>query len=340
VAIGRLVVVAGAGASTEFGVNTPMPLMPGWAAVVCRALHVADPALPDLVGISEGQSGPEFEAAIGQFLAWRRVMDLASRFLPFGLNPGFNNSQVSQWEATAESRARLVVETLNTTMYEQFGGQRVNTELAAIGWGHLLRALQLPPESHLTVATTNYDPSVERALAELELKPEIGAVAWSNQSTALKPEGLIQKTTASNSAAVLHLHGKVGWYTREDSSVLVTDDNQVYDQFRGTPTVLMPDPDKNPLEEPAIRSLWQEFRFALGQASHVVILGHSLHDPALVREIAAVGIKRAICVLPQTPGEDLQRMAELLPGSTTVPLRFGVNPERLEGLTQWVESAS
>jgi hypothetical protein len=335
--IDRLVVITGAGASRNLGgSDKPLPLMGDWAAAVRRALDKRDLELSDLVGIRPSQSGPEFETAVGEFLAWQRVLDLSARFLPFGLNAR-TQDDVSNWRDRAAHRARAVVEVLNHTLYEEFSGGRVSDWAAAQAYGQLLATLPFSPGAVITFATTNYDPAVELAMAELGRRPDVGDVAGPGRTRVLATEGLIARCEASRGVAVLHLHGKVGWYTQDDGSVVVEQDNVPYNEHRGTPTVLMPDPAKDPLAEPAIRDLWGEFDLALQQATHVLVLGHSLHDPVLVRHVRSVGKRLAVCVLPNLPGEELTRIQETLPGEI-VELVFGPEPTDIRNLYQWVPS--
>jgi hypothetical protein len=82
VAIEHLVLIVGAGASRALGAaGRPMPLMTDWAETVRQALSKVDPALNEMIGLSSGQSGPEFERAIGEFLAFRRIVPTVARYL-------------------------------------------------------------------------------------------------------------------------------------------------------------------------------------------------------------------------------------------------------------------
>lgn len=86
---------------------------------------------------------------------------------------------------------------------------------------------------------------------------------------------------------VLHLHGAVGWYA-SDGTVRDHFADQPFHASLGTPVVLYPDPDKDPTSTAVVAELWTEFPAALAWADHVLVLGHSLHDPALIRALVEV----------------------------------------------------
>jgi hypothetical protein len=332
--IDRLVLVLGAGASRNLGGSEPLPLMPGWSEVVRQALDQQDVGLARLVGITPGQSGPDFERAIGDFLAWLRVLELNIRYLPVGLQAGAPLNALAGWDDMARGRAGIFVKTLNRTLYEQFGGQRLSDYAAANAYGNLLDALQLRADSTLTVATTNYDPAVESGLQELNRRPDVGAVPAPGRTTILDPTHLMQRCEAGRAVAVLHLHGKVGWYTQPDGTVRIDDDRGTFNEHSGTPTVLMPDPEKDPLAEPAIRVLWEQFDLALGQATHVIVLGHSLHDPVLVEHLRRRPVATALCVHPEAGDDETAFMVQELPHADTAVVDFGPSAD-LANLQQW-----
>ena len=323
--IDNLVLVLDAGASHDLGCdNKPLPLMQDWNIVLRRALDERDARLSGLVGIHEGDDGPTFEKALGDFLKWQGIFELAARFEPFGLDDPINYD-MRPWRDQAEARAKMVVETLNRTLYEQFGSSRASDIAAAKAYGALLEAMDMNAGAMVTVATTNYDPAAELAFAELGRRPEIGDVAGPRSARLLDPEGLIGKCKEGRGTAVLHLHGKVGLYTQADGSVRVEPDSDPFNESAGTPTVVLPDPEKDPMLQSAIRALWTEFDNALGQATHVLVLGHSLHDRVLVEHICvqAGRARKAITVLPEADEDELARVGGLIPASTVISGRFG-----------------
>jgi hypothetical protein len=334
VPIEHLVLVVGAGASRNLSSSseTPMPLMEDWNEVLRRALTEQDSALPGMVGIHYDQAGPEFEKAIGDFLTWQRSLDLSARYLPLGMET-LQPFDANQWRLRAISRAESVVATLRRTLYDEFGQDRISTIGAKAAYQALFDSLDLVVGGSVVVATTNYDPAVELALAELRRKPRVGEVPGPGGLTFLDPQNLIGMCRADQSIPVLHLHGKVGWYTQEDESIQIHAARPPYNETAGTPTVLWPDPDKDPTVEPGILELWNQFDLALEQASHILVIGHSLHDPILVNRIRRTGrAHRAVATF--TP-EDNLIATKLLPEATLLPgTDFGPSPD-LEQIKEW-----
>lgn len=322
----ELLLITGAGASRAMGADDrPMPLMPDWAQEVRQALDQSGLGMAQALGLRHGQTGPEFEAAIGEFLKWQRVLPLAARYLPLGFDTG-RTPDSKDWQRRAEFAANAATAALRRTLYDQFGGSRINPVAARDAYAELIDLMELNPlGGSITVATTNYDPAAELALAELGRKPDVGDVAAAARTRRLDPENLIAKCRAAGGTAVLHLHGKVGWYTQPDGTVAVVDDYHPLNESTGTPTLLMPDPDKDPLAEPAIRLLWGEFDIALRQATHVLFLGHSLHDPVLLDHVRrhAGGASIGVTVLPDAPDDEHNRLLAVLPQAKLIRLRFG-----------------
>lgn len=326
----RLLLITGAGASRALGTDDrPMPLMPDWAQEVRQALDRSGLGTAQALGLRQGQTGPEFETAVGDFLKWQRVLPLAARFLPLGFDTG-RAPDAGEWQRRAQWAADAATAALRTTLYDQFSGSRINPIAARDAYAALIDMMQLNPlGGSIAVATTNYDPAAELALAELDRRPDVGDVPAAARTRRLEPENLIARCDAGRGTAVLHLHGKVGWYTQPDGTVAVVDDHHPLNESTGTPTLLMPDPDKDPLAEPAIRLLWAEFDAALRQATHVLFLGHSLHDPVLLEHVRrqAGGASIGVSVLPDADQAERDRVRSVLPQAKVVGLRFGPAPE-------------
>lgn len=332
VPVEHLVLVVGAGVSRNLSASSElMPLMADWNETLRQALTEQDSALAPMVGIHHGQSGPKFEKAIGDFLTWRRSIDLSAQFLSFGFQSQ-TPTDTQGWRAQADFRAGQIVTALRQTLYDQFGMDRISTVAAKQAYEQLFDGLDLVNGGSLTIATTNYDPAVEIALAELERKPQIGAHDGPGGLTFLDPENLISSCRAGSGTPVLHLHGKVGWYTQEDASVQIHSPQHAYNDSAGTPTVLWPDPEKNPTLEPGIRSLWEQFDSALGQATHILVIGHSMHDPFLLDRLRRAGsARRAVAV---HPSEDGDAMKAKFPEATMLEIDFGPQPD-LDRIKEW-----
>ena len=309
-----------------------MPLMLDWNQTFRKALDEQDSALSTMVGIHHDQAGPDFEKAIGDFLTWQRSIDLSARYLPLGLETPWQIDG-SAWGLRSKSRAEMVIATLTRTLNEQFGGDRISSVGAKSAYGSLLESINLRAGGNVTIATTNYDPSIEIALAELRKKPDVGAAIGPSGLIYLEPDHLIDQAVAAHGIAVLHLHGMVGWYTQDDRSVRIYPAHQPFNESAGTPTVLWPDPNKDPMLEPAITRLWDQFDIALQRASDVLVLGHSFHDDVLVDRLrtAAGGARKAVCAFT---AQDSDMATKVFPEATLLGVDFGPTPN-LEHIKSW-----
>jgi hypothetical protein len=84
---------------------------------------------------------------------------------------------------------------------------------------------------------------------------------------------------------------------------------------------LPPDPAKDPTNDANVAEIWDEFRTALSSATHVLALGHSLNDPALITAIRDVGPQANLLVATLYPNRDL--IDERLPEAEIIELEFG-----------------
>lgn len=320
----QLVLVTGAGASRELGDGKPLPLMPDWANALCEALDAKEGNLAAAAKLAPGLSGMEFEEALGLLLRWEQVRHLEERFSGLGgPHPGSQAGDVPASRQRMDARMAVITSTINESLYDQFGMTRVADRAATEAYGGLLRALEeLDEVEGLVVATTNYDRAIEAGLRGNDLTPETGFGPPSERSRSLDPSGLAERYMGDHKVVpVLHLHGAVGWYEK---------DGQVYDRLGdlpfnptlGTPVVLYPDPEKDPTSDAAVEMLWREFRTALNRANRVLVLGHSLNDAALVREIRSLpeATKVGVTVLE---GTDDEWVRDKVPDASVIPATFG-----------------
>ena len=324
--------VTGAGASRDLArEGTSMPLMPDWSDALCEALDQRESGLAQACGLSPGASGSVFEENLGLVLRWHQVQDLAERFRDLGgPHPGSRTSDAEESRERVKRRLDAVLDTLNTTLYELFGLERIDDRRASEAYGTLLTDLSDP---ELVVATTNYDRSAEVALEALGHTVEAGFPAGTARTPVLQATGMIRNR--GGKTVVIHLHGAVGWYER-GGRVESHYGDQPYRSSLGAPVVLYPDPDKDPTGHAIVSQLWSEFREALDWSDHVLVLGHSLHDPALVRELRRVQSDTKIAV---SYIDDAVRIgAETqIPKAWPVYLEFGPLPRGLdrEEWTRW-----
>lgn len=103
---------------------------------------------------------------------------------------------------------------------------------------------------------------------------------------------------------------------------------------------MLPDLEKDYSTDSTVSALWREFDLLLSRARRVVVLGHSLHDTALVSALHGSGAWLAVTILPEDdPGNpELMRIAGLLPNATVIPYKFGPRPAGTERLQAWAKT--
>jgi hypothetical protein len=279
----RLLLITGAGASRDLAYEgNTLPLMPNWSNALCEALDQRHQRLAASCWLTRDAAGPDFEKNLGLLLQWRRALPLAERFQQLGGNqPG--EVEVPYQGAIKRMADRLdtVMDALNTTLYAEFGNQKIDVNRAHDAYQALLHQLLGDPD--LVIATTNYDRSAEIALRRAGREVTTGFEPDPDRTPTLAAAGLIR--AKGDRIVVLHLHGCVGWYER-DGQIEDHYGDREFNAALGSPVVLYPDPNKNPTSDAAVSQLWQEFSEALDWADHVLVLGHSLNDQALVREMS------------------------------------------------------
>lgn len=332
----RLVLVTGAGASRNLGREGPLPLMDGWSDLLCDELDARAKGLAKAAGLRSGFSGPVFEAALGMLLRWRDVRHLEKRFDALRSPPMSEGWQPLQEARNVEAdRLELVVDAIHTSLYNVFGGRQIDPDAPKQAYAALLD--RLPALDHMVCATTNYDPSLEMALVGLGREHSLGFVQPPGQSPTLQPTGVVDwRQGHFGKTPVLHLHGAVGWY-QEGGEVTQYYSDKAYNETLGTPVVLYPDPEKDPTRDAVVRLLWDEFTSALEGATHVLVLGHSLNDPALNEQISS-GVPSSTrlgwCLHDE---EELASLVSAFPNATPIFCDFGSQPVFEEDrFAEWV----
>jgi len=182
----------------------------------------------------------------------------------------------------------MFVEALNETLFREFGGAAVDPIKARDAYASLFS--EFDPNDAFAFATTNYDPAIELALRERGIQAKDGFTSAGYESPKLDPSGLVSWPTRDAGAIpVLHLHGAVGWYARDDGTIVRQFPDQPYNPTLGRPAILPPDPNKDPSSNAYVQAIWREFNDAVAGSSHILVLGHSLHDEAVVRELKRRG---------------------------------------------------
>ncbi|HET9198378.1 MAG TPA: SIR2 family protein [Solirubrobacterales bacterium] len=314
----NLLLVLGAGASRNLGKQKPMPLMPDWSNALCEALDRAEKGLADACGLEPGIDGPTFEKNLGLLLRWQGVRHLEQRFEGLGgPQPGGVLGSVREARANTQRRMETVMKVINSTLYDQFGQLRIDYDLAVTAYSQILAETE---GSQLVIATTNYDRAAESALRMAGHSTNTGFSGKPHMTPALDPSGMMDNLEAE--IPVIHLHGAVGWYELEG---IVSDHygDRPYNPTLGSPVVLYPDPEKDPTSDALVQQLWDQFAAAIELSDLILVIGHSLHDPALVGALSSAiadGTRVIVSYLDDEGGELIDRQ---LPNAHVVQMRFG-----------------
>lgn len=355
----ELVLVTGAGASCSFGARGRLPLMGDWVNELVRRLGEKGVGFVQATGLKREMDPQQFEAQLGEFLrsvqAFDRIKPLLGPITDFPGSPGafLAADQWEQWHHAAAFQLSQIVGVIHESLYALFSDQPVDTRAAARAYGALFSELGLPAAGGWVYATTNYDTIGESAISALGGLPDVGEALPFPLSTErdIRVEGLIDGMPRY--VPVLHLHGRVGWFRREDGRAYSVP-AQGYNQSLGIPIVMLPDLQKDYATDPIISSLSSQFGRALARAKRVLVLGHSLHDDALLTALASnVTPQRRIAVTmlaaetdPSQPANEeaasvAARARGRLPDAQVIPLRFNSDFGASEtGIRQWAEEAA
>ncbi len=318
----RLVLITGAGASRNLGKGGPLPLMGDWARILSGDLGADAKA----IGLSPQISGEAFEKLVGSFLKWSQGHDLNGRFgrlIPF-------YGDVAEWAMKCQRKTDEMVNIIRTSVFREFSKVRLDERAVENAYGKLFAHLDIK-RGELVCATTNYDPSLRLALRRRDLNPAIGDDGEPGSTAMLRIVDLVDwDVRHRNCTPMLHLHGMVGWYWK-GNEIQVLPDDQEFVPALGAPAVMLPDPQKDPFVVDVIRELWSNLRAALDDATHVLVLGHSLHDPHLADELRR-SEGATICVA--APKDCVQDVARSIEGAVALPMEFGPNFEIEAGLLE------
>ena len=206
---------------------------------------------------------------------------------------------------------------INSTLYEQFGQLQIDYDLAAAAYSQVLAETD---ECRLVVATTNYDRVAESALRMAGRNTNTGFAGKPHMTPALDPSEMMDDLAAE--IPVIHLHGAVGWYELEG---VVSDHygDRPYNPTLGSPVVLYPDPDKDPTSDALVQQLWDQFARAIDISDLILVIGHSLHDPALVEALSSAMADGTRVVVSYLEAEDGEQVDRQLPNAHVVQMRFG-----------------
>jgi hypothetical protein len=355
----RVLTLTGAGASASLGADgTSLPMMSSWATRLVSALgHRAQQ-----IGLTADMPGDEFEVALGRFLAFEAALPIVHPFThinqpahqALGKDMGIESWFQQAFAATSEIRRGIW-----RNLFESFGLERVDPGAAIDSYARLHALIRAADgdgaESYLAHATTNYDPAIEVAVQNtkgVRLVDGFVSQAGGGRQT-YAPNLLADQWQTTDQVPVLHIHGAVGWYFQNDGTITRRPTDDEYDE-RQTPALLLPDNTKNPdLFTAPIRETWLSLNRLLQQASHVLFVGHSLHDPHIVAAVRAADRPTAVVayappdahgIYPEPPRDERDRISSLLPDATVLPGAFGQRAEwpdlDAQRLERWLLSTS
>lgn len=236
-------------------------------------------------------------------------------------------------------------------VYREFGRLSINTEKARSAYGGLLDKLGFP-EARVVFSTTNYDTSIEVGLQAIGTIPNDGFPPTSWERPFLTPVGMVDWDSGhKGSVPVLHLHGAVGWYFEPKGQIARQYPDQSYNPSLGVPAILPPDPNKEPTSSPFVGVIWSEFIRALQGSTHVLILGHSLNDRALMKTVFKEGrhALKGLAVHSVGLTAPIKSEEELVgawidpqdPRIFLIPTEFGPKPGFSESAFQeWVDAST
>jgi len=330
----RILLITGAGASTELGKDgdPPLPLMAEWAE---RLRTKIGPDLSEMTGLIAAHDGVAFEETLGALMRWHQGLDAMSRFrlMTKRLDDGPDATVVNFSQAIDLGRANgdRFLELLHESLFDEFGPGRIEPDKALTAFSTLFALLALEDSSlpsRLVLATTNYDRSIEIALAHMSINARTGFVLQTYRTPVLVPKGL---GAFAETPSVLYLHGAVGWYRQADGAIHSVAADQRYKPSLGIPAVLYPSPNKD-LEITETAELWSEFQDAVKEATHILVVGHALNDDHLVHELASTDARIAVTYRSSeraTAGSAAaadaaeRRIRDKLPAAVAIAVRFG-----------------
>ncbi len=350
-----LVLVTGAGASHEFGVNhTKVPLMGAWSNDLVDHISGRSWSYLEATGLEKGLDGPEFEKRLGRFLqmaqALPKIEPILKPSLEFqGPPANLHQQSLQEWHRIAVHHIGEIINLIHESLYEAFSYERMDLDAAAQAYGTLLQQLGIGNTTSMVYATTNYDVVGEYVIERLDGLPD-----WGEQrrlilqgDAPLRVDRLLDGMPRY--VPVLHLHGRIGWYRRDDGRP-VSGNTSMHHKDYGVPIVMLPDPDQVYDTDPVVFSLWSQFEDALRRARRVLVLGHSMNDRPLVEALQRnvspperVGV--TVRGVPGEPGQvatDTGSVSQILdrelPAAAIIPIDFAQNNVQIdESVAVWNE---
>jgi hypothetical protein len=315
-----------------------VPLMSTWASDIVERIDRHSYGLSGILGLQRDMAGEDFEHQLGLFLAWERGLTITAELADLGEEnlPGGAPRVFEKWAAKAWASAELINQAILESLFACFGASAVSPVAASKAYGVLMELFKVTPTTaSLTVATTNYDCAMEEGLQLLNWAPYWGEDSRTSTTGGSPPLRLTNLSAATEigRSPILHLHGRVGWYRRDDGQLVSLPPESNYNKDFGTPGLLLPEPNKRYEEDAHFRIMWEEFGKAIERAGRILVLGHSLNDAGLREALApTVGnrLRVTMCVEDAEGTSSFERekrrILELLPGlppGAVIPMTFG-----------------
>lgn len=345
----HVMIVTGAGASRALGKDHPMPLMFDWAASLRTDIDAQISGASRILGLTENIQGDEFEIALGKFLAYQAYLPELHRLMPLGYPNRTNDQsgQVQQWFTWSQDNCSQVVEIIRSNLFRTFGPQNVDLDKAASAYSALVTWMQDSKIStRLAFATTNYDLAIEMALTRSSghVLDGFSTAPW--QTSTLDASKIVSSyAKQENAVPILHLHGAVGWYRDTEGRIKRYPGDLEYQPNYGSPALLLPDSTKTRWSLAGGEQLWDAFIELLAGCSHVIVLGHSLHDQHLIDILNEAQAPTAVLHYSSernfvnSSAYDLASgyVQQFLPSAETVLCDFGPKPRiDLKRLHRWL----
>jgi len=319
----KLLLITGAGASRNLNSqdSSPIMLMDEWAPALRDLLG---PALSELLGLHHVVTGQDFEAHLGELMRWLSLKPFNKKFawMTSGTDSGRDQSVVNFTDAlgNAERRGERLQQTLDESLFEQFGPARFDSGVAGEAYDRLLSdAGGGNRPGRLICATTNYDRSLELALASLNIQPRTGFRYDGIRVPTLTADALGSYETQPS---ILYLHGAVGWYRDDRGSIVAYPAEERYRPEFGQPAVLYPSLNKA-IGDGMTAQIWVEFDRALRDATHVLVVGHGLADEHLVQRLTTASAAIGVTYLTDA---DQKFVGERVPNAVAIKMEFGPTP--------------
>jgi hypothetical protein len=108
--------------------------MRDWSNSLRASIDGIEAQLALAIGLTDGLRGDEFEEKLGRFLEFEGLIPMIEGFVPFGgPQPMAVTSDVQQWVSRIKTRSSQIIETVHTSLYDNFNAQRFDRNKTITG---------------------------------------------------------------------------------------------------------------------------------------------------------------------------------------------------------------